>query len=201
MEFEAKMVFIGDAGVGKTCILHQFIKHEFSDSITTSIGSTHFEKKFYLNSKNIKLYIWDTSGQEKYKSIASLYFRDAQIIALVYSIDDEDSMYQLEHWISEIKKSNQGEYVLLVIGNKIDLLDEDEEEEIDEIVKGVLEKYECLHLFSSAKEGVNIEEIFQMGVGQATKLGIIERFYRNQKKERTFRTTSIRTEERKKGCC
>ena len=121
MEFEAKMVFIGDAGVGKTCILNQYIKHEFNENVQTSIGSTHFEKKYHKNSQDIKLFIWDTSGQEKYKSIASLYFRDAQIICLVYSIDDEDSIYQLEHWISEVKKSNQGEYVLLIIGNKIDL--------------------------------------------------------------------------------
>ena len=112
-----------------------------------------------------------------------------------------DSMYQLEHWISEIKKSNQGEYILLVIGNKIDLLDDEDDEEIDDIVKEVVEKYKCLHLFSSAKEDINIKEIFDLAIGEATKLGIIERFTQNQKKARTFRTTNIRTQEKRKGGC
>jgi GTPase SAR1 family protein len=100
-----------------------------------------------------------------------------------------------------VKRSNQGEYILLVVGNKIDLLDDEDEENIDDTVKEIVNKYNATHIFTSAKENINISEIFETGITQCLKLGIIERFYQNHIKNKIFRTTNIQTVQKKSGCC
>ena len=133
MELKAKFVLIGDSEVGKTAIITRYKDNEFSPLMHTTVGNINTDKILVVNNKRINLAIWDTAGQERFRDISAIHYRDAQIIALVYDVNSESSMHNLQYWMDRIQELTNSEHSIILVGNKIDKVDE-EELEIDENV-------------------------------------------------------------------
>jgi len=103
-----KVVLLGESGVGKTSIIQRYINNTFTPGITTTGGATFSTKlmKFEEENQEIKFEIWDTAGQEKFRSLANIFYKNASICILVYDITRRESFEELEnYWVEEIKNS------------------------------------------------------------------------------------------------
>lgn len=149
-------------GVGKTSIINDFITGEFNKNITSTIGSTFCHKSMNFPEQNILLRydVWDTTGQERYRAMTKILYRDAVAIILVYSITTKTSFEELEnYWYPEIAQECSKDVILTVAANKCDLYDE--EEVNDELGEALAKKINCYFTRTSAKTKNGIEKIFQ----------------------------------------
>ena len=122
-----KVVLLGESGVGKTSIINQFIRKKFNSRITPSINAQFSSKiiEFKEFEKSIKFDIWDTVGQEKFRSITKIFYRDAKVIVLVYDITQEFSFDSLkDYWYPEVINTTEGEPLFAIVANKNDLYEE-----------------------------------------------------------------------------
>ena len=157
-ENSLKIGLIGNSSVGKTSLIRRFVDGKFDDNYMSTIGVDYFEKNININNMTIKLIIQDTSGQERFRSIAKSYFKNVDGIILVFDVTNLESFDEgIKYWLTicddEIK-----EYKKILVGNKIDL-------EIKKISKEKIENYaknkQMKYFESSAKEGKNVELIFK----------------------------------------
>ena len=117
-----KYIIVGDCCVGKSCLLANFLNKEFKTTHDVTIGVDFGVKMLELQDKNIiKLYIWDTAGQESFKSIIRSYYRGAIGVLLIYDINNYESFNNIIEWIKEVKKYTIPEITFILIGNKSDL--------------------------------------------------------------------------------
>ena len=119
-----KLILIGDVAVGKTSIINSILGQKFNDEYEPSIGVDFFSKTIKYKGKSIKLQIWDSAGQEKFKSLIPNYIRGASLIILVYDITNKSSFNNLNSWIEFI--NNYESTNIIICGNKIDLKDKRE---------------------------------------------------------------------------
>ena len=120
---EVKVVLLGESGVGKSSIIKQYVTHTFDPDIDSSISSKYISKEIEVDSKKIaKFNLWDTAGQEKYRSLAKIFYKDAHIIILVYSINSLKSYQAMkDYWYQEVKTNGLSNAIYAVVGNKNDL--------------------------------------------------------------------------------
>jgi Ras-related protein Rab-1A len=153
-----KLLLIGDSGVGKSSILNRFTENYFHENYISTIGVDFKISHMKINDKNIKLQIWDTAGQEKFKTIVSSYYRNSHGIIVVYDITNIDSFNNVKNWLDEIYKYSPNNIKILLVGNKCDL------KYGRQVDREVAEDYAFLNnlLFieTSAKNAINIEEIY-----------------------------------------
>jgi small GTP-binding protein len=116
-----KVVLIGDSGVGKSNLLSQFIKNEFTVQTKTTVGVEFGAKKMTVDGAKIKAQIWDTAGQERYKSITSAYYKGAKGGIIVYDITKKLSFENVDKWLNEFKINADSDACYILIGNKSDL--------------------------------------------------------------------------------
>ena len=155
-----KVVLLGDSGVGKTSIVQRFIYSSYKDENPPTIGASFMSKLMTIpeNDTNIKFQIWDTAGQEKYISLASMYYKDAQAAIIVYDITSKKSFEAVKFWINELKTNADPKIVIAIAGNKADLLDK---EEVDLATGMKLSKsLDAVFKQTSAKENIGIEDLF-----------------------------------------
>ena len=159
-----KIVIIGDSGVGKSNILSRYVRDEFSIDTKATVGVEFGSKIISINNQQIKMQIWDTAGQEKYKSVSSIYYKGAKGALLVYDISRKETFNNLNRWVNEIKNNSDENINILLIGNKCDLEEgrqisqEEAFEKAKEINAGFLEV--------SALQAVNIEKAFKYLIQQ-----------------------------------
>lgn len=121
-EKKYKIIWIGDSGVGKTCLLIKALKNLFEKQNKSTLGFEYHNIEINLkNNKKILLQTWDTCGEESYKSIASNFYKRAKLAILVYSIDSRESFEGLNYWLNEIRTNSQKDVKLILVGNKSDL--------------------------------------------------------------------------------
>ncbi|MHA2342081.1 MAG: Rab family GTPase [Candidatus Hodarchaeales archaeon] len=152
-----KVVFLGDTSVGKSCLAVRFIKNEFFEFQEPTIGAAFLGKSINLNNKKYKFEIWDTAGQERYRSLAPMYYRGAKAAVIVYDITDEETFKGAKTWTSEIQKNSENCLIVLV-GNKVDLI-EKRRVNVDD-VRDYARDNNIIYMESSAKTGLNVEQIF-----------------------------------------
>ncbi|KAJ2160124.1 Ras- protein Rab-2A [Coemansia sp. RSA 552] len=116
-----KYIIIGDTGVGKSCLLLQFTDHRFLPSHDLTIGVEFGARIVSVDKKNIKLQIWDTAGQESFRSITRSYYRGAVGALLVYDITRRDTFEHVATWLEDVRKHSNTETTIILIGNKCDL--------------------------------------------------------------------------------
>ena len=116
-----KFIIIGDSSVGKSCLLNQFVSKEFSPTNDATIGVELGTKLVTIGETKIKLQIWDTAGQEQFKSITRQYYKGAITAFLVYDITSRESFDGLRKWVADAREFASEEMLLSVIGNKCDL--------------------------------------------------------------------------------
>ena len=127
---EIKMILLGESGVGKTSIIKRYLEDQFDKNETSTLSMSYVGKTVNIDNKEVRLNIWDTIGQEKYRSISKLFLNETKIVILVYSIDNGDSFKELNYWYDLYKELLGEETILGVAGNKMDLyLNQEVEEE------------------------------------------------------------------------
>ncbi len=119
-----KVMILGNSGVGKTSILEQYVNRTFTGKYKVTIGADFLTKDIDVDSNKIKLQIWDTAGQEKYKSISVAYYRGAEACLLVYDITDKNSFKGLDRWaedfLAQVPEDKAKNFPLVLLGNKAD---------------------------------------------------------------------------------
>jgi len=159
-----KYIITGDMGVGKSCLMMRFIEGKFRENHDITIGVEFGSKKVVNDDQTIKLQIWDTAGQENFRSLTRSYYRAAVGALLVYDVTRRDTFLLLEKWIHEVKENSAAHLTMLLIGNKSDCEDEREVSffEGEQFAK----EHGLLFLETSAKTGSYVDDVFM----QMTKI-------------------------------
>ena len=157
-----KVVLLGDSGVGKTCIITRFVSSSFDANMTSTNGASYCTKlvKYEQLGKNLLLDVWDTAGQEKYRSLTKFFYKDAAAVILVYDITREDSFENMKnYWYNQLLENCDKNVVLGVVGNKCDLFEEEKVTEAD--AREFADKIGAIFELTSAQNNTGITEIFQ----------------------------------------
>ena len=157
-----KVVLLGDSGVGKTCIITRFVSSSFDANMTSTNGASYCTKlvKYEQLGKNLLLDVWDTAGQEKYRSLTKFFYKDAAAVILVYDITREDSFENMKnYWYNQLLENCNKDVVLGVVGNKCDLFEEEKVTEAD--AREFADKIGAIFELTSAQNNTGITEIFQ----------------------------------------
>lgn len=173
---DLKIILIGDAGVGKTSISGRYIDSSFKDVYQATL---QVEKRMKIinedDKTSIRLNIWDTAGQEKFRSITRQFYRDCQGAFIVFDLTKKSSFNELKTWINELKTHGNDDTVIIILGNKSDLTTEREISE-DVIKNEIKDKYKYFEV--SAKTGNNVSLAFD----EMKKL-IMQKIKKNEQNE------------------
>ena len=161
-----KVVLLGESGVGKTSIIAQFTTGNFDPDVVTSLSAQYVSKTVEYDNlqKAIKFDIWDTAGQEKYRALAKIFYKDAKVIMLVYDITNAKSFEELKsYWYEMIKQNADSDAIIAIVANKNDLYDSQQvkDEEAIEFARSV----KAIFQSTSAKSDSGITSLFD-NVGQ-----------------------------------
>ena len=158
-EVNFKIIIIGNSGVGKTCITNQAVRQVYTDKYQATIGMEIFSLYIKIDNKIVKLQIWDTCGQEIYRSLITNFYRSSSLAIIVYAIDKLESFQDLDLWIKELKLNNSPDTKLVLVGNKLDL--EENRQVQYEDGKKFADNFGFIDFFeTSAKTGENIKNMF-----------------------------------------
>lgn len=155
----AKTVILGDTGVGKTSIALRFVNNSFMSYVDSTIGTSYLTKTITVNNDVFKFFIWDTAGQEKYHSLASMYYKNAVIAIIVYDITKKKSFENVKKWADELYHQGPFDIKIAIIGNKADL--EIKREVSTKMVNDYAKEINAIFLETSAKDNLNIYNLFE----------------------------------------
>ena len=152
-----KLIIIGDAGVGKSCLLKRAVQNIFEDNYQATIGFEFLLMHFKVNDLKIKFQIWDTCGQEMYRSLVQGFYHNSSLAIIVYDISKKPTFDSLEIWLRDLKQHTEQDLPVFIVGNKIDLERSvtTEEGKNFQNLNNIVYFTEC-----SAKRGYNVKEIF-----------------------------------------
>ena len=153
-----RVVLIGDSQVGKTSLIHRFVRSSFEKQQKGTIGAVFHTYEQQLNGRQVIMQIWDTAGQEKYRSLGPIYYRNAAAGIAVFDVTSKESLPNLEIWINEFRKHTDNP-LLYVVGNKIDI--EDSIEVSTAEAQKFADEHNAKCFLTSAKTGENVKELFQ----------------------------------------
>ena len=153
-----KLIVVGDQNTGKSCILNRFANEIFEENYQATIGLDFLNKIVNINGQEVHLTLYDTAGQEKFRSLIPMYIREAQIILLIYDITSKESFESIPKWFSDILNVKNDEAIFALVGNKIDLNDK----RVVSFEEGKKLANEKNIIFEevSAKDGQNFNELF-----------------------------------------
>ena len=158
-ELSFKMIIIGDSGVGKSCLSLRGTKNIFEPMYSPTIGFEFMVFFIKINNQIIKMQIWDTCGQEVYRSLITSFYTNSSLAIVVFSIDNEDSFNNLEFWLNELRLKGNADINIFLIGNKADL--EDKRKVTKDMAYQFTETNKIkFYLETSAKTGFNAQNIF-----------------------------------------
>jgi Ras-related protein Rab-6A len=153
-----KLIFIGDSSVGKSCLTAKAVKNNFEEYYQATVGFEFLTFNMKVNDKVIKLQIWDTCGQEIYKSLISNFYRNSSLAVLVYAIDNKESFNHTENWLNDLKSQANPDVRIFLVGNKADL-EEDRKVSKEEGEKYKEDQHLDLFMETSAKTGHNARNV------------------------------------------
>ena len=195
-----KILTLGDTMVGKSSIVLRFSEDKFDDNQFATIGIDFKTKYIKVRDASVKVLIWDTAGQEKFRNIAKQYYKGANGVLLIYDVTNKKSFERIAYWMNELKDNNQiNELDICLVGNKIDLegrvitREEGEKFALDNDIK---------YFEVSAKTSEGIEELFT----SVTK-GAVDKIFQankedNDDKKQIFEYLDKRSHrKKKKKCC
>jgi Ras-related protein Rab-6A len=156
-QYKFKITLFGPGGVGKTSLLLRYIKDYFSDDLKKTIGSNFLIKDVELNGKNIRLLLWDIGGQPQFHKLRTIYFKGSNAALGVFDLSSQQTLLKIPGWVSSIKKTVKKTIPMLLLGNKVDLEREVDQEEAEDLAK----RLSCEYMETSAKTGENVEIAFE----------------------------------------
>ena len=197
-----KILLVGDSAVGKTTLILKYVDGKFSDSHITTIGFEYKDKEITVNDRKINLQIWDTSGQERYRSITKNFYRNAHGILFVFDVTNQTSFDHLKDWLNSSNECDI-DFKKIIVGNKIDLNGRVVNKETMEFFaeKNQIKKsYE-----TSAKDGTNVDLIFkemaELILANKTDEEINQEFLVRPHASSTLSKDGEKLEPEKKKCC
>ena len=160
LNLDGKLVLLGDSGVGKSSIAMRYVNNVFSESFEVTIGGGYLQQIVRLNDgTSLKLDIWDTGGQERYRALLQLYYRDADAALITYDVTNTRSLENCEYWVNELRRTEEN-CILCLVANKIDVPVEEKKIE-QRVAQEFAEKFGMLFVETSAKSGENINKLFE----------------------------------------
>ena len=205
-----KVVLVGESGVGKTSIINQFAKGIFNQDLMSTNGATFTTNKKEFKDSNgrsklISFEMWDTAGQEKYRSLAKMFFKEASVALIIYDITSLKSFEEINnYWMKLVRENAPKNIIMYIIGNKADLI---AKEVVKEEVAREYAKSEKVNFYlTSAKDRTGIDELFNE-IGNMYLNEFInseenqERILRKNDVTKVSKESSQGDENKKKGCC
>ncbi len=172
-----KILTLGDTQVGKSSIVLRYTEDKFDDNQFSTIGIDYKTKYMKMDDSSVKVLIWDTAGQEKFRNIAKQYYKGANGVLLIYDICSRKTFERVEFWLKELKENNRiDELFICLVGNKSDLEDK-REISIEEGEKYATDN-NILFLEVSAKSGKGITDLFKKVIK-----GALDKVYTKIEKE------------------
>ena len=161
-----KVVMLGEGRVGKTSLLHRFLKNEFDENCPSTVKANMYaNSRMEIGGHIADVAIWDTAGQEKYHALGPIYYREAHGAVLVYDITDKESFNKVRNWLKELHSVVGESISVCVVGNKVDL--ERERRVNKQEAEDWCRDHGVGHVLCSAKLGVRVQDAFQLVVGRA----------------------------------
>ena len=203
-----KYIIIGDPSVGKSNLLMKFANNKFTEDYQSTIGVEFGAKNIRLNDQVYRIQIWDTAGQENFRSITRAYFKKCVCAIVVYDITSKESFEHIQNWIDDVHEQSPKTVLIVLIGNKIDL----EERRVISTDEGndFATQNGLIFMETSAKSGVGVKEIFEKTAQEIAKK-MEENYYDLNSdncgitKGKTNSNINLKDKEKKikdkKGCC
>lgn len=157
-QFVFKYIIIGDSGVGKSCLLLQFTDKRFEPLHDLTIGVEFGARMVSIDGKNVKLQVWDTAGQESFRSITRSYYRGACGALLVYDVTRRETFSHLQTWLEDAKANSNTAITIMLIGNKCDL--ENKRQVTKEEGEQFAKAHGLVFMETSAKTAQNVDDAF-----------------------------------------
>ena len=155
-----KLVLLGDSGVGKSCIVHRYVRGTFDPANKVTVGAAFVAHSVPLpDGSTVKFEIWDTAGQERYMSLAPLYYRGASAAAVTYDITNKESFEKAQYWVKELQKNATGSIVIILVGNKTDLEPQREVQRAD--AQEYADGNGMMFIETSAKTAEQVPQLFE----------------------------------------
>ena len=190
-EFLYKILLLGDSSVGKTCFLMRYTDNTFQEIHMSTIGLDYKLKNIQLeDGKMVKIQIWDTAGQDRFRSITKNYYKGAHGIILIYDITNQKTFENVKNWINQIKEEVSNKVTIILVGNKID--DEDHRVVSTEQGEKMAKDFGLMFFECSAKSGVNIDSTFNE---------LVKKTVENYSKVKMEGEKLKNKKGGKKGCC
>lgn len=157
-----KVMILGDSGVGKSSILERYVNRKFTGTYKVTLGSNFFTVEKEINNKRVLLQLWDTAGQEKYRSLSVLYYRGSDACIFVFDLSNRESFENLNEWVKlffyHISEEEHNTFPIILLANKVDQIDQKvRDEEIENWCKA---NNNIKYYKTSAKTGIGLDEAF-----------------------------------------
>jgi Ras-related protein Rab-1A len=198
-DFIFKVLLLGNSDVGKSSLLLRFVDSVWNDAFVPTIGVDFKVKTLEINNKKVKMQIWDTAGEERFRTVVSTYFRGAHGILLLYDVTNRDSFKNLENWLIEIEKNSSEKVLKILLGNKCDLND-DREIQPDE-GRAFADRNGMEFMETSAKMNTNVNEAFETLGKLMIEFNSKNNNKTQQGENKTFKANSGKDLNAKKKCC
>ena len=193
-----KVILVGDSGVGKTSIIGRYL-NKYTAEQRATIGASYSNKTQMVDKYQLNFDIWDTAGQERFRSVNSIFYKEAYICIMVYDITKEESFQSVkEYWYNTVKENAIDEIIFGVAGNKIDLY---EEEKVDQnVVNEYCESINALFKTTSARQNTCVDDIFKE-LGKRFIQSDLFKFLLNKNQEKKQLNLDNNKKKKKKSCC
>ena len=190
-----KILLLGDCAVGKSCLLLRYCDDSFQEAHLTTIGLDFRLKTINLkDDRKVKIQIWDTAGEDRFRSITRNYYKGAKGILLIFDVTDKETFTHVRDWIERIHEESPEGITICLVGNKIDM---NESRVIsNEEGKKIADEFKIPYFETSAKSNIGVEEVFTYLVKE------VDTIYMNEHKEEVGRKTVLnqKTKNKKKKC-
>jgi small GTP-binding protein len=158
-DYSLKIIIVGDSGVGKSCFLLRYVRDTFDEDSQPTLGVEFLTKIIQTSAHRIQLQLWDTAGQELFRSVTSGYYRGSAGAIVVFDLTSRDSFESVGRWIQDIHEVARGDVVTVLVGNKSDLADQRKVPIED--AEAYAREHNLAYLETSARTGAGISKVFE----------------------------------------